>query len=280
MFRHDIVTRARDRRPRLARCAPVVHAAALFSVAVALLLGSASCGAATPTRSLPPGASPATTVAGGIQTSTATATPAPIATPQPSTAAPVATRPSGPGPASPTAAPVAPSPFANPPRAPIAVQPAGARSGVQDVDLLIDAVLVNNLEARRRLIAYTITPCTTAQGMGGPPKCAPGEANGAPVEVFPFLGEEGEHIRPPAIDRILQFAVEGLYAVYRVPESAFRAEYWPAGAYAIIFLATGLQRQATVFVTNGKIVRLELSRQERWPGKDTRGIEWLLPPRE
>ena len=147
-----------------------------------------------------------------------------------------------------------------------------------DVDHIIDVVLANDVEARRKLIAYITTPCTTAQGMGGPPKCAPGEANGTQVEVFPFLGEEGEHLRPQAIDRILQFTVEGLYGVYRVPDSAFRAEYWPAGRYGLIFVATGLQRQATVFADDGRIVRLELSRQERWPGKDTQGLEWLLPP--
>ena len=161
---------------------------------------------------------------------------------------------------------------------PIAVQPAGARTNIKDVDLIIDAVLANDLEARRKLIAYIMTPCTTAQGAGGPPKCAPGETNGTRVEVFPFLGEEGEHIRRPAIDRILQFSVTGLYGVYRVPDSAFRAEYWPAGKYALVFVATGLQRQATVFVEDGKIVRLELSRQERWLRGDAPGIDWLLAP--
>jgi hypothetical protein len=251
----------------------VLRAAALYSAAVVLILAGAGCGAAAPAGSASPGASTTTAVAGRTQTPVAGATPAATAVASRTQTPAASTTPAATAVAGRTQTPAGAATLPA-----IAMQPAGVRTNVRDVDLIIDAVLANDIDARRELLAYVVTPCTTAQGMGGPPKCLPGEVNGTPVEVFPFLGEEGEHVRRAAIDRILQFAVEGLYGVYRVPGSAFRAEYWPAGTYGLIFVAKGLQRQATILVTDGKIVRIELSRQERWPGKDTPGIDWLLPP--
>jgi hypothetical protein len=167
-----------------------------------------------------------------------------------------------------------------------AVHPATVRSGVPEVDAVIQAFLGSDLGGRRRLVRYLTTPCTTAQGSGGPPKCAAGEANGALVTVFPLLGAEGEFVRPDAIDRVLQFEVDGLYGVYRVPASAYRETYWPAGQYGIVFVCKedlpankGMRQQAVVYVESGGIVRIARSPlRAAWPPDDAAGGTWALAP--
>jgi hypothetical protein len=143
------------------------------------------------------------------------------------------------------------------------VHPADTRTGIADVDNVIDAILSNDIEARRALVHYTVTPCTTAPGLGGPPKCHEGEADGTPVEVFPILESEGHHVRRDSIDRGLGFMVEGLYAVFRVPDDAFEEDYWPAGEYGLVFIRKdmpeGMNFPVTVLVENGQIVRLDFN---------------------
>ncbi len=218
------------------------------------------------------GCAPAATVTRPAPT--ATTAPAPTVTP------PVAT-------ATPVRAPTAPavSPTVAPGQLP-ALQPAGAATGIADLDAVIKAVLGNSLDAKRKLVRYVTTPCTTAQGAGGPPKCAAGEANNTPVEVFPFVAAEGEFVRHDAIDRVLQFTVEGLYGVYRVPDSAFRAAYWPAGQYAAVFVEKGVKGQQVtevvqtiVYVEGSAIVRLRRTPfAEPWPPQEAVGAQWVLPP--
>ena len=70
------------------------------------------------------------------------------------------------------------------------------RTGIEDVDAIIDAILSGDIEARRALVQYTTSACTTADGLGGPPKCKPDEADGTLVKAFPVLGSEGHHVRP------------------------------------------------------------------------------------
>ncbi len=206
--------------------------------------------------------------------------PAPSPTSTPTTTRPAATATAVPAP---TAIVVPPTPA--PGQLP-ALQPAGTTTGIADLDAVIKAVLGNSLPAKRGLVRYVTTPCTTAQGAGGPPKCAPGEADRAPVEVFPFVAAEGEFVRRDGIDRVLQFTVEGLYGVYRVPDSAFRAAYWPAGQYAAVFVEKGIKGQQVsevvqtiVYVESGAIVRLRRTPfAEPWPPQEAVGAQWVLAP--
>jgi len=92
-----------------------------------------------------------------------------------------------------TSTPVAPERAGYPPE---------TRTGIQIVDVVIEAVLADDLEAERELIHYTTTGCTTVSGLGGPPKCRADEGEGTPVEVFPVLGVEGRHVRREDIDRV------------------------------------------------------------------------------
>lgn len=166
-----------------------------------------------------------------------------------------------------------------------ALHPPGVRTGNALVDAVVDAFLGNSLDVRRRLVRFLKTPCTTTVGMGGPPKCAAGEANGTPVEVFPFVAAEGEFARRDSLDRLLQFEVAGLYGVFRVPASAFRADYWPAGEFGVVFssrVATPSPAeviQTIVYVQDGTVVCLRRTPfAETWPPQEASGAEWVLQP--
>jgi hypothetical protein len=133
------------------------------------------------------------------------------------------------------------------------------RTGIEDVDAIIDAILSGDIEARRALVHYTTSACTTADGLGGPPKCEPDEADGTMVKAFPVLGSEGHHVRPELIEDTLGFVVDDLYAVYHVPDEAYQAEYWPAGEYGLVFVRDEIDYLVTitVHVENGRMVRLD-----------------------
>ncbi len=142
------------------------------------------------------------------------------------------------------------------------VHPLDTRTGIAGVDAVIEAMLANDLSARRSLIRYVATSCTTALGMGGPPKCQAGESDGTMVEAFPILGQEGEFLRREAVDSRLDFAVQGLYAVYRIRGDAYQEPYWPAGEYGVVFLDRREGLTVTAHVAEGGIVRLDL---QWWP---------------
>lgn len=137
------------------------------------------------------------------------------------------------------------------------LHPPGTRTDIQDVDVIIDAILSNDIESRKELIHYTQVGCTTADGLGGPPKCEPGEVEGTLIEVLPILGSEGHHTRRAEIDKGISFSVEGLYAVYLMPEDVWHDESYPAGDYGLVFVLTDNKFLLTVHVKDGRIVRLD-----------------------
>ena len=64
------------------------------------------------------------------------------------------------------------------------------RTGVPVVDEVIAAYLAGDTVALVALVDFAVTPCTHANGLGGPPKCAEGQAEGTEVEVFPGRGRK------------------------------------------------------------------------------------------
>jgi hypothetical protein len=124
---------------------------------------------------------------------------------------------------------------------------------------ILEAFFWGAVEDRRSLIQYITVGCTTADGLGGPPKCAPGEAEGTLVEVFPIGEAEGHFVRPEEIDRTLEFTVDGLYAVYRQEPGVDPVEYWPVGEYALLFERQmyNTSQPVTAFVQDGRLVRLD-----------------------
>jgi len=159
--------------------------------------------------------------------------------------------------------------------------PPDTRTGLDEIDNVIDAILSEGIDARLELVRFTTTACTTTDGLGGPPKCEPGEADQTIVGTFPVSNGEGYHIRPDKIQTIFDFTIRGLAAVYVVPVDAYHTEYWPAGEYGVIFTSEegGYPHLITVLVENGQIVRLEFS--PGWPPFDLirqKSDEFILSP--
>jgi hypothetical protein len=138
----------------------------------------------------------------------------------------------------------------------------GGATGLPELDQLASAILSNDLAARRELVRYTSTGCTNVEGLGGPPKCQPGQAEGTPVEYLPVLGPgEGVPVSPEAIGETLDFPAESLYAVFRRADEPVRDIYYRPGEYGLFF-ATGEQEASIQYVLvhadmAGRIVRLD-----------------------
>jgi hypothetical protein len=135
--------------------------------------------------------------------------------------------------------------------------PLSTRIGIADVDVVLAALESNDPQTLRDLFLFTQTSCTTADGLGGPPKCRKGEADGAQVEVLPFLGPEGSFLHKDEIEEFPGLDVTGLYAVYRVAESAYSDENYPAGEYGVILAADENKPSIILQVRHGGIVRID-----------------------
>ncbi len=142
----------------------------------------------------------------------------------------------------------------------ISIQPAAHEAEESALDSVRQVALsfVDSRYNWQDYIQFLTTPCTTADGLGGPPKCETGMANGTPVEVFPLSGPEGHFSTPEMIDKTLEFWIKRLYAVYKVSPDAYQEPYWPAGEYGLLFERdqNDIPFPVTVFVENGKIVRI------------------------
>jgi hypothetical protein len=127
---------------------------------------------------------------------------------------------------------------------------------------VLEALFWGSIEERRAVVQYISVGCTTADGLGGPPKCAPGQADDTPVVVFPVSDAEGHFASPDEIDGTLELlSVEGLYAVYRPVPGRDPVEYWPIGEYALIFEnhRYNMSLPVTVYVEGGRMVRVQFA---------------------
>jgi hypothetical protein len=135
--------------------------------------------------------------------------------------------------------------------------PLDTRTGIPDIDNVLAAVARGDAEDVRALIQYTHAPCTWKEGLGGPPKCREGEAEGTMLEVLPFLGSEGSFIRRNEIANWSGIDADALYAVFGVADSARHEEYYPPGEYVALFLQKDDQNGVALHITDGKIVRVD-----------------------
>lgn len=145
-----------------------------------------------------------------------------------------------------------------------ATEPSRADSGSQTtgiaiVDEVIAAVLSGDGDLTFPLINFTTAGCTAAEGLGGPPKCLPGQPEGDPVDYLSVLGPgEGVTVPPDEVNSLLPLPAESLHGVYRVPEDAFEEPGWPVGEYGLVFSSTdSFTPSFTVRVDEGGIVRLD-----------------------
>jgi hypothetical protein len=130
------------------------------------------------------------------------------------------------------------------------------RTGVEEIDRIIDLVLGVDDNDIKDGLQFTLTRCTHADGLGGPPKCRGGEFEGTQVEVLPFLGSEGSFYRKDEIDDWRGIGVVGLYAVYEVSDEAFSDKNYPAGEFAVMFMESDHQF-LVLHIDHGGVVRID-----------------------
>ena len=80
--------------------------------------------------------------------------------------------------------------------------PLTTRTGNEEIDHILDVVANGDAQALQSLTQFTNAKCTKQDGLGSPPKCRAGEAEGTPVEVLPFLGPEGNFLHKEEIDQL------------------------------------------------------------------------------
>jgi hypothetical protein len=133
--------------------------------------------------------------------------------------------------------------------------PLTTRIGVEEIDRVLDAT--GDMKKLRSLVQLTATKCTKRDGLGGPPKCLPGEGEGTPVDVLPFLGPEGYFLRKTELANWQGFDASGIYAIYEVSSGAYSDENYPAGKYAILFVRKEDRPAIALNLRDGRIVRVD-----------------------
>lgn len=132
----------------------------------------------------------------------------------------------------------------------------------EELHPIVQAMLGGNIGDQLAQIQYTSTACSNVEGLGAPPRCPEGVAEGTPVEAFPMLGSEGGFVKPEEMEQVLNnLWVKNLYAVYRVTPNPNLESYIPQGEYALLFErnVNDLSTPVTLLVTDGKVVRIDYS---------------------
>ncbi len=102
-------------------------------------------------------------------------------------------------------------------------------------------------------------PCTTQDGLGGPPKCPAGINDGTVLSFFPVIGPgEGSHLNPDEVGRVFDYQQPVLFAVVQINPPETYDPVFPSGSYAVI-LETEPQGFARTFRLGeqGEIVRVD-----------------------
>lgn len=161
----------------------------------------------------------------------------------------------------------------------VPLYPQEVRTGVAEVDRVIEYFLVRKYEWRRELVRTLVAACTTEEFVVGPPPCQAGQAAGTRVEVFPYRQYRAmKYVTPEELDAFLEFPLGGLFAVYRGPEGGFEEEWAPAGEYSVVFVSAEGELGVEVAIDGGQVVRIEF-----WPLTpvemlDGAEVDYLLPP--
>ena len=134
--------------------------------------------------------------------------------------------------------------------------PDNTRTGIPDLDNVLDALFSGDAAAIQALVAFTPVPCEIEPiGLGPPPTCRADEPEGTLVDVFPHAYCEGVYIRPEDMDgRYASLAnPDGvLYAVYHGSES-----FSPSGEFVVVFPNRISSRPGIALaaaITGGRIV--------------------------
>ncbi len=160
----------------------------------------------------------------------------------------------------------------------LAVYPTGSRTGNAELDPIIEALLRHNFPSLKELTSYTQIGCTFADGLGGPPKCQEEELEGTILEVVPFLGPEGHHLRRADYEDWEGPDVLGLLAAYRTSPATYSDPAYPAGDYALLFLLAGGPETVTLQITDGRILRYDYHYGGQTSGDIEQQAAYILLP--
>lgn len=136
--------------------------------------------------------------------------------------------------------------------------PLSTQTGNEAIDQVLEAVSRGDPQSLRSLVEFTNAVCTQQEGLGGPPKCREGEAEGTPVEVLSFLGGEGSFIRKDEIGNWTGITASGIYAIYEVNAAVISSEqYYPIGKYVVLFVSGENQPAVALRIGERGIVRVD-----------------------
>ena len=129
-----------------------------------------------------------------------------------------------------------------------------APTGIAAVDRVIAAVQADDASKLAGQAKFEALACTTAQGLGGPPGCRPGEAAGTVVNVLFTSSCDGHYIRQDELGGLVNRFLEGegkLAGVYKHNGLLF-----PSSQYILVYsFATPQGSLARVLcVSDGGIV--------------------------
>lgn len=105
------------------------------------------------------------------------------------------------------------------------------------VNATINQLLDRDIEALTEKIQLLDVPCTTADGLGGPPKCPPGFAQGTVLTIFPVSCGEGSYIGPEperVAAAIINYPEPQLFSVILLEPREDIEWYFPNGVYSVI----------------------------------------------
>jgi hypothetical protein len=135
----------------------------------------------------------------------------------------------------------APSSVASPtsepePTTTISAQPSPGSTGIDSIDAIARAVRSGNAQDIADLVVFRQVACTTnIQGIGGPPACRQGEAEGTEVLVIFGASCEGYYARGDELPfRRVALGDSPLYAVFRIDAGTQLARTWPDAKYAVV----------------------------------------------
>ena len=132
------------------------------------------------------------------------------------------------------------------------------RTTMEEIDTILAAVNSNDKQKLTDLFSYTTIACKTiVNGLGGPPPCPEGEAEGTLVEVLPVLSSEGTYIWKDEVSDWPGVDVAGIYAVYQVSESAYSDENFPKGNYGVILVGAENKPGVVLHITDAGIIRID-----------------------
>ena len=124
--------------------------------------------------------------------------------------------------------------------------PRETRTGIPEVDYVVDTILSNDLDARMALVRFVTAGCTKADGLGTTPRCENNQAEGTLVDFFPLGGlGEGSSVPASHLASVLDFEAKSLYVAYVVLEDLPDRAEFPRGTYALSFPRLPVANQTT-----------------------------------